>query len=277
MVMNESINIDGKVDDSLRSTCALVDKLVPLRKLQQGDVATVDMSKLRRLGVDGVTMIAGSILEARKRGLAVSVALPTEPPGLPPFFQDSGFNHLILNGAPPRAGDPKNLVMSLRRFDRSRYENIEPIVQRIAREKPVSGELRQYLQICIDECLQNTLGCARFMLSADEIHVSLMDWGEGIFNTLRRRYPDTRDEVMALERVLYGGFSARTQSNNLGRGIDNLRSVVTESFSGSLYIITGRGTVEIGDRRKPRYASDLMQEGFQGTVVCFALPLDPMS
>lgn len=135
----------------------------------------------------------------------------------------------------------------------------------------------------MNECIQNIedhahsaiggLGCARYMKGSREVRVALLDWGDGILKRLRVRYPDTRDEVHALQRVLFGGYTSKARPNNQGRGIDNLRSVTTEAFGGDLYIVSGRGAVDIKGGQPPRYVS--LPHEFQGTAVCFTLPVHP--
>jgi hypothetical protein len=200
------------------------------------------------------------------------------------FLQFSGFNRLLLNGPPPEVDHPQNVTVPLRLFDRSRHGDPEPVIQLISRFERVSDDLKLSLEISMAEVIQNIedhsrspiggVGCARFMRGKlREVRVALIDWGEGILTSLQRRFPDTRDDIHALQRVLYGGFSALTRSNNLGRGIDNLRSVVAEQFRGDLYIVTGKGAVDIHGHAAPRYAA--IPYRFEGTAVCFTLPVRP--
>jgi hypothetical protein len=277
------IGIEGNVNDRFSSMRYLIECLWPLRETVAGTDVVLDLTKLRYLGPDGAAMICGSVLEARQRRVNVNVQTNAEPNALSAFLQFSGFKQLVLAGEAPETGHPENVTVPLRRFDQSRHGDPEPVVKLVARFEPVSEDLRLSLEISMNECIQNIedhahspiggVGCARFIKGTSEVRVALVDWGESIFNSLRVRYPDTRDDVHALQRVLFGGYSAKTRRNNLGRGIDNLRSVVTESFGGDLYIISGQGAVDIHGRRPPRY--DVLSHRFQGTAVCFTLPVHP--
>lgn len=277
------VSIEGNINDRLRSAQALIERLAPVRQSAAGDHVAMDLTKLRYLGPDGVAMIAGTIIEARQRGVQVEVRPPDGPPPLLAFLAFSGFNHEVLGGAAAEVDHPDNVTVPLRRFVRSRHTDPEPVVQLVSRFEPVSDDLRQSLEIAINECIQNIedhanspiggLGCARFMAQQHEIRVALVDWGDGILCSLRRNHPDTRDDLQALQRVLSGGYSAKTRPNNLGRGIDNLRSVVTDFFGGNLYIVSGNAAADLRGQRPPQYHT--LSSGFRGTAVCFTLPVQP--
>jgi hypothetical protein len=278
-----TINLEGDVNDRLRSMRYLIEHLSPLRKLSAGQSAVVDLSKVHYLGPDGAVMIAGSILEARQRQVAVRLVMPSGPVPLVAFLEFSGFNHLLQQSSLPELDHPENVTVPLRQFRQSRHTDPDPILHLIGRFEPISDDLRLSLEIAVNECVQNIedhsrsdlggLCCARFMTRDREIRVALVDWGEGIRTSLQRRYNDIQDDVDALQRVLYGGYSAKTRPNNLGRGIDNLRSVVTQALGGNLYLISGNASADFQGRRSPRY--DRLQYGFQGTAVCFTLPVRP--
>lgn len=279
-----AISLEGNIDDRLASMKYLVKKLLPLRNLTAGTTAALDLSKLRYLGPDGVVMIAGSIVDAQQRGVQVQVNRPAQPNSLVGFLEFSGFNHLVLGTPLPDLTHPENVTVPLRRFVQSRHDDPEPIIRLVERFHPVSDDLRFSLEISVNECVQNIedhalsaiggMGCARFMKQSQQVRVSLVDWGQGILSSLRRRHSDTTTSEHALRRVLYGGYSARTKINNQGRGIDNLRSIATEAFGGNLFIFSGDGAVEIQGHRPPKYFSD-PSNYFQGTVVCFTLPVQP--
>jgi len=274
------ITIEGNLDDRMSSIVYLLTELRPLQDLRQGDREAVNLEKVRYMGPDAITLVSGSILSARDRGVEVAVVPPSEPPALLAFLDLSGFNHSILGRPVPDPAQPGNVTVALRRFDQSRHSDPDPILDLIARFETVSEDLRVALSICFAEVVQNIedhsrspiggLGCARYIQRDHEVRVALCDWGEGILRSLRRRYPDTQDDERALRLVLFGGYSSLSRANNAGRGIDNLRTIVTNS-EGNMIIISGNGAADLRGRKEPRYS--VHSFGFKGTGVFFTLPI----
>ena len=274
--------LEGNINDTVNSLRFLADRLSPLRDCGNDSPLTLDISRVKYLGPDGATMLCGSVLEARNRGIDIDVRWPEEPPALEAFINFSGLRHFLAAQALPDQQHPENVTVALRNFEQSRVNDSDPILELIARFKSISEKLRESLEIAVNETVQNIAdhshssiggwGCARFMARDGEVRVSLMDWGDGILTTLRRRHPDTSSDRQALERVLFGGYSALSRRNNLGRGIDNLRMVVTKAMGGKLFILSGYAAVEAKANGEPRY-SDL-EHGFRGTAVCFSMPVD---
>jgi hypothetical protein len=279
-VQKQTISIEGNINDSLSSVARLVACLSPLRETGEQSDYCIDLSKLRYLGPDGAAMLAGSVLEARGRQIHVDVTWPTAPGPLRAFIRFSGMEHFLDGVSLPDLHDPLNVTIPLRPFRQSRHTDAHPILELLARFGDVSEDLKTSLEIAVNETVQNIvdhasspiggLGCARYMTAHAELRVSIMDWGDGILTTLRRKYPDTVDDRHALERVLFGGFSALSRRNNLGRGIDNLRLVVTQALRGSVFILTGGAAVEVKGSNEPRYVD--VHPPFRGTAVCFTLP-----
>jgi hypothetical protein len=280
-----TVFLEGNINDRLPSMRYLVEKLSSLHALGGGDSACLDLSKLCYIGPDGMAMVAGSVLDARRRHVDVRVEAPSGPPALAAFFEFSGFNHLILGTSLPQGDHAQNVTIPLQQFDRSDYRDSDSIVELVARFESVSADLRYALEVAVNECNNNVedhaqsligaIRAARFMAREREVRVALIDWGVGILNSLRGRYPEIRGSQDALERVLYGGYTAKARKSNQGRGIDNLRAVVTEAFGGSLFIVSGDAAVDIRGGREPR--CETWPFAFNGTAVCFTLPVQPRS
>lgn len=277
------IHLDGNVDDTLKSLEYLIERLSPLPTLSNDDCALLDMSKVHYIGPDGIVLITGSVAEARRRNINVRVTTPAAPPAVGAFLEFSGFNHWMSGTPMPQQDHPGNVTIPLRQYKQSHHADPEPIRDLISRFEPVSEDLQVSLGVAVTECIQNVedhaqspigaVGCARFMRRKREVRVALIDWGRGILNSLQPRYPVIQNAEEALRRVLHGGYSAKTRMNNQGRGIDNLRAVTTEAFGGDLFIISGNAAVEIRGRSQPRYHT--LRCSFQGTAVCFSLPVHP--
>lgn len=259
----------------------LVGILHPLRAARPHETLLLDLTNLRYLGPNGAAMQCGSVLEARFRDVQVTCRWPDGPPALLAFIEESGLKG-HLEGLPVALPDDlETVTVPIRQLRESRHQDSHPILDLVARFQQVPEGLQDVLQIAFNETVQNIFdhaasavggfSCARYMRRDSEVRVALIDWGVGILDTLRRRYADTISDEHALQRVLFGGFSALSRRNNTGRGIDNLRTVVTEAMSGRLFILSGSGLAEIIGDRPPRYSP--VNPPFRGTAVCFTLPI----
>lgn len=277
------LRLQGNINDRLNSFIYVARELAPLRHRREGDRVELDLTQLRYLGPDGVCLIAGAIMEARERGVVIDVRVPNEPAPLVAFLAFSGFNRWILGTAPPESGHPDNVTVPIRQFHQSRHQDPKPIVDLINRFEPVTDDLKLSLEICVAELVQNVedhaqspigaLGCARFLRNVRQVRFALVDFGEGVLNTLRRAHPEVASGRQALESIARGGYSARSRRNNLGQGITNLRSIVTEAFAGNAYIVSGDAAGEFRSNAPSRYRT--LDYTFGGTAVCFTLPTEP--
>ena len=116
-------------------------------------------------------------------------------------------------------------------------------------------------------------GCARFLRNVRQVRFALVDCGEGVLKSLRRAHPEITSSRQALESIARGGYSARSRRNNLGRGISNLRSIVTEAFAGNAYIVSDDAAGEFRSGAPPKYHQ--LDFTYCGTAVCFTLPTEP--
>jgi hypothetical protein len=275
-----TIDFEGNLDDRLNSFLYVAQKLLPLSKMNVGDEACVDLTRVHWLGPDGVSLIAGAILDARQRGGVVQVVLPSRPPDLVAFLGFSGFDQIACGNAPPDATSLENATVPLRQFRRALHQDPQPLVDVIAKFEPVSEELKLSLEVRITELVQNVedhaksqvgaVGCARFIQSTGQVRVALVDFGQGIMTSLQGRYPEVTTAVQALQLIAHGGYSAKSRRNNLGRGFDNLRSIVTEAFEGSLYVVSEAASAEFKSGSVATYHP--LDFTFWGPAVYFTLP-----
>ena len=169
--------------------------------------------------------------------------------------------------------------MPLRRILAARWSDPTPIIQLVNHYLAIAEEPEEYLRICVHEVIQNIedhadspiggVMCARYMTSAQQVRVAIVDRGVGIYTTLKRQHADTTPEN-ALRRVLKGQFSAMSRPNNAGLGICNLTSMI-EYLRGDFVIISEDATVE-GRAGSVRKFSSLPNR-FPGTAVFFTLPV----
>jgi len=142
--------------------------------------------------------------------------------------------------------DESRHVLRLRSFKTAQFNDADPVVRLLRSHLSVSEELEEYLRLCVLEIIQNIhdhanspiggIITARFMSTKPEVRIAIVDRGEGICSTLKRRFPDTTPHN-ALRRVVQGEFSALSRENNAGLGISMLVSWVTH-LGGDLTIIS---------------------------------------
>lgn len=104
------------------------------------------------------------------------------------------------------------------------------------------------LKTCLAELYSNVFdhanakGIAFSYIHYDEqkgiIHIAICDFGEGIASTLRKVYPEIKDEE-ALNKSLKKGVTARSHRHNAGFGLDNILSMITEKES-ALRIVSNK-------------------------------------
>lgn len=123
--------------------------------------------------------------------------------------------------------------MPLRQIVTARWSDPTPIIQLVNHYLAIAEEPEEYLRICVHEVIQNIenhaespiggVMCARYMSSAQQVRVAIVDRGIGICTTLKRQHADTTPEN-PLRRVLKGKVSAMSRPNNAGLGLCNLTS-----------------------------------------------------
>lgn len=106
----------------------------------------------------------------------------------------------------------------------------------------------------------------------DVIHIAICDFGKGIASTMRRAFPEIKDDATALKKALEKGVSAKTQTHNKGFGLDTVISCLEEGarlriISNSAFLMSLKtgGEVETITRRFPF--------SFEGSLIYFDLPI----
>jgi hypothetical protein len=238
--------IDFQVNDSPKS---MVSFLRRIRGIFDPDVKSwrIDFSKCGYLGPDAVAIVVASVENARRRGTNCEVLLPKGNPSLEAFCEFSGLNHLIDGSPMPEGNHPESSTIPYRVQHESTFNDPDPIIGLIRNSLSISSEVEDLLRICINEVIQNVedhsqsqigcVTCARFLRNIGEVRVAIVDLGRGIGTTLREKYPNVTTG-QSLDRVLQGGYSAKSRPNNMGVGISNLCQIVTRQFRGELFIVS---------------------------------------
>jgi len=193
----------------------------------------------------------------------------------------SNFDAIVCGGIAADETDPKNHWSPLRRLDKWTVGDEEPILRLLRSAGAVSPDVQHALSTAIQEGLQNVddhakspigaLLCAQYVPDGRTVAVALVDFGRGIGPTLRAAHPEIQNDWHALTKVLEGGITALSVPNNLGLGLSNVQSVVTETVLGILTIISGAA---IGAAVKNSTAVTRFDDPFTGTLISFTLPLE---
>ena len=67
--------------------------------------------------------------------------------------------------------------------------------------------------------------------SEEIIHIAICDFGKGIAKTVRKAYPDIRDDKNALLMSLKRGITSRSNTHNAGFGLDTVVSAIADDDS----------------------------------------------
>lgn len=281
MPQRATCRIDFSVDDQARSIRELVERVARVADLPSSVEVEFDLLKCRYLGPDAVALLGSVLLQRRRVKSRCAVLAPESPPELRAFLRVSGLEALWEKGElrPREAGDDDKPVLPLAQYDAARFQDADPIIQMLQRHGTMRPEFDEYLRICVNEVLQNVqdhakspiggLMIARFMKKAAEVRVAIVDRGNGICSTLRRRFPDTNAENV-LPRVLGGNYTAASRENNLGLGLSNL-AVIIKQLGGDLVIVSENSMAEV--RRNHSREFHTLAARFQGTGVFFTLPV----
>lgn len=279
--------IDFRVNDAFSAVRAALSRLYPLERALRSagcvkaDAFHLDLSRCDYIGPDGATILARLCLIAKYHGHQLSILPPQAPPELRAFWHHSGLE-CFADGSVQRVEqiESQQPVLPLKQFTEARFTDADPLICLIKQHEKLSADLEEYLRICVNEVIQNVqdhaasqvgaIMAGRYMRSARQVRVAIVDDGAGICSTLSRQYSDLTPEL-ALKRVTQGGYSALSRPNNMGLGISNLCQIVTSHLHGEMFIISETASVEIRAGRQPNVQS--LDCRFAGTGVFFTLPV----
>jgi hypothetical protein len=275
------VHVDFMLGDESSSLSQMLTRLTPIVSDVGRCVWDLDLRDCTYIGPYAAAVIYAACLQADLRGQKYIVRLP-ESGKVRSFIEFSGLSHLLHNGRAPDPNHPDNETVALSVVKMATTFVSNPIVELIRRHAPgMSQEVEDQLRRCMDEVIQNVadhsrspigaVTCARYIRSKGVVRVGIVDRGEGIYRTLRRKHPDTDSPRMALQRVIDGGWSAKTFTRNMGLGVSNLWMSVTRSLKGNACIITDDSLA----MSKPNGLPLKQQHGFNfaGTGVFFTVPV----
>lgn len=272
--------IDYNLDDRPESMIALVRSMHLLFNAECS--WRLDLHACAYLGPNAGAMIAATVLHARSRGLAPEVVLPSEPRELVEFCYASALQYYVaatpFPGVPTRR--PETIPMQVLR--QSSFSDPDPFITLLRRHIDTDADVEDYLRVCINEAVQNVqdhaespigaIAAARYMSRPREIRIVIVDRGVGIGTTIRRRYPEIPDARAAISRVMEGGITAKSRSNNMGVGISNLCAIVQHQLGGRVFILSENAGVNRQPSRRDVCTS--LDFPYPGTAVFINVPVE---
>lgn len=280
--MNDIVcTVDFHVDDRPGSICAFLERISPILGQEAPGAWHLDLSKSPYIGPGAAAILVTTVLEARRRGQTPRVTLSADPPKVRAFCEFSGVNHYLNGRQPPTDEHPDSATTPIQILTESKFNDPDPIIRLIRHYGGVNDESEDLFRICMNEVIQNVQDhaesavgcatCARFMKGSGQLRIAIVDRGLGISTTLRRRHTDIPTAQAALERVVQGGYSAKSRPNNRGCGISNLCAIVVHQFQGEIFIVSEGVFADGKAGRLP--VSRQLKTRFPGTGVFFTMPI----
>lgn len=278
------VEITSNIDDTDDAILGLIRKLDLVHRAGPDQGWKLQCRDCRYLGPWAAALLASAYLRGEQLGQRPRIVLPTEPRELDAFCLFSGLKHLKdPNSEPPDPEHKDCETVPIMQFKQAQWGQSDGVIRLLRRHTELGTSTEESLRLCIYEIAQNVVDhaespvggilCARFISARKRVRVAVVDRGRGIRDTLRAAYPDIRDSIDALSRVIQGGHSSRARDNNMGLGISNLWQSV-EDLGGRIAIVSGDAWARIIPRRDPRRI-ETIDCVFPGTGVFFSLPTDP--
>lgn len=139
-----------------------------------------------------------------------------------------------------------------------------------------SPEVFENVRMCLAELFNNIndhagqkLGCiySQYYPNLDVVNISLSDFGTGIPNTVRTKYP-ALDDSEAILRATDEGFTTKSRPANRGAGLHNLLRTAVVHFSGKVYIHSGMGILECSCKNNDLGRTPSISKGYYpGTLI----------
>lgn len=273
------LQVGYNLDDMPASVMALVRTMQPA--LNGTQPWQLDLTGSDYIGPYAGSIIVATLLESRTRGVACELVMPTKPPRLVDSCRRSGLAHFAGLGSPPPQNELGSETIPMSTIQQVTFSTPDPIIELIRRHTSVDDELEENLRTCVNEVVQNVvdhaaspihaLTAARYIRSKQQIRIAIVDRGDGIGTTVRRRHPEFSTNRDAIARVMQGGVSAKSRPNNMGVGVSNLCAIVQHQLKGRVFIVSEDTAVNrLPDSDHWTY----LDQPFPGTAVFLNVPVD---
>ncbi len=277
-----NVRLQDNYDDDARDVDRLLHDLAEIHVTKTDRRWEVRCGDCRYLGPWAASVLYSAFLIGLQRNQRPRVKLPKAPPPLVAYCSFSGMSHVFERQPLPNPDHPDCETIPLVRFNEASWNLPDGIIHLLARHTELHQESEDRIRTCVQEVTQNVVDhsrspiggvmSARYFENFNEVRVGIVDRGIGIGAALGARHPEVKDSMIALKRVIEGGYSSRSRPNNMGLGVSNLFALV-RLVRGDMAIFSGDARAEVHGGRAPNV--ETLPYFFPGTGVFFTLPIRP--
>lgn len=164
-------------------------------------------------------------------------------------------------------------MLQIRRIDSANNAILQEMLEALSYNFPIPHEAKASVITILTELLTNAIDhsgenrcyvCLGAWGKSKNLHLAFLDFGIGIPNKLRTRYPSYIEDIEAIKGVLQEKLTVREDRIG-GKGYELIQNALKHN-GGRLHIFSGRGKAVIKyDRREHDYKK--AREPFNGTCI----------
>lgn len=263
--------VSSRINFPKQATVAYIDSF--LRAVRNViDVArsrvVLDLSATSELSSALICFLCGLVDISRSKQNLITIVLPRNKKSVKTIRMVQELTR--CKDAPIRIAER---LCQVRKITGNNNAAIEEILLLLEENLKMSSSARESIFVVLTELLTNAIdhsGEKSCYISAGAwgrsryMHVTLLDFGIGIPQKLRTRYPQYEDDCEAVRALLKKGLTTRTGLEG-GRGYQFIQEILKRN-RGRLYIFTGKAkTVLKYDKGEYNYRN--ARKGFTGTFI----------
>jgi anti-sigma regulatory factor (Ser/Thr protein kinase) len=264
----------------IQATVTYVDNfLKAVRVIRELENKTVifDLKQTKEISPIFVCFICGLRDLAQQRNNEVLLVMPRSRPAaktvqkIKPLFPSVGRPPLTV----------AERILQLRKVESNNPSQVQELVDSLALTAGMSNDLKFNVLLVLTELLTNTIDhsgdrmfyvCAGSWGRSRNLHITALDFGIGIPQKIRTRYPELKSDKALVERLLRrGGLTTRTDREG-GRGYQIVREVLRRN-GGRVHLFSGFAKAIMRFDRN-EYIFRLARKEFSGTCVDLQFDLD---
>jgi anti-sigma regulatory factor (Ser/Thr protein kinase) len=256
------IPIDFNIDETHKSTDALITRLQPLFKILGTQESacdselTLDLSECRYFGPITVALLSLCVRSLRARQSRVAV-IPPRHKKLRAYAEFSGFAALCWDGPTEDPNHHRNETSPLVFTSIRRSSDIERVVQLVQRHSTMSQDMIFALRTLLAELLMNIQDhagaegviTARWISKDKTVRVVIADLGMGLRRTLAAKYDVTSDQH-AIDLALTERTTSNNRTHNFGNGLPLVRTLMSYN-EGDLILASGNAILSYSGLHRP--------------------------
>ncbi|MBZ0238275.1 MAG: hypothetical protein K8M05_38545 [Deltaproteobacteria bacterium] len=248
------VRVDFNVDDTTKSTEALLKRLLPAWKAAESSGAhlELDFADCQYLGPAAMALLFALLADLDAHGRKWTF-VPPKLQRLRAYCQFSGLLHRAGVGGPPNRDHPDNVTIPTRTFSAYDAQAIEDIVRLVRRFIPMSTQTESVLRSSIAELIQNVLDhaksptggfiTARAFSHEREVRFVVADTGIGVRRALSARHPNLGSDADAVVAAFDEHRTSQTTAHNRGLGLYHLSEMVRYN-GGEIAFLSNTGSAE---------------------------------